>query len=342
MTSTHAVAAIKRLFTRQARRPCRHARSARLRLPADRARRGDQDRPVRDGRPQAYRFTVRWGEERDTDDAEGRVVAASDAAARPRRDRGACCRASPAPSRRCRRAISAIKIEGERAYDLARDGEEVELAARPVDIHRLELVETARRRPPPCSRPNAARAPMCGRWPAISAARSAASAMSGAAARRGRPVRRKRHDFAGTAGRLCAIEPPPARQASPTHSCPLRPRWTTSRRWPSAGQMRQGSNGAKPFCCAAGTPPSSAARSTSRLRASLMALAEVDRGEIVPKRVFNLAGLKGSRRPTERSVDDVDYCRAARPKSSRRMPRRPATPGRRRCRSRSSPSGSPT
>ncbi len=37
----------------QARRPCRHARPARLRLPADRARRGDQDRPVRDGRPQA-------------------------------------------------------------------------------------------------------------------------------------------------------------------------------------------------------------------------------------------------------------------------------------------------
>ena len=36
---------------------------------------------------------------------------------------------------------SAIKIEGERAYDLARDGETVELAARPVEIRRLELVE---------------------------------------------------------------------------------------------------------------------------------------------------------------------------------------------------------
>ena len=39
----------------------------------------------------------------------------------------------------------------------------------------------------------------------------------------------------------------------------------------------------------------------------LVALAEVDRGEIVPKRVFNLAGLVGSRRPTERSLADVDY-----------------------------------
>ena len=35
---------------------------------------------------------------------------------------------------------SAIKVDGERAYDLARDGEMVELAARPVEIHRLELV----------------------------------------------------------------------------------------------------------------------------------------------------------------------------------------------------------
>ena len=37
---------------------------------------------------------------------------------------------------------SAIKIEGERAYDLARDGEVVELQPRPVDIGRLELTET--------------------------------------------------------------------------------------------------------------------------------------------------------------------------------------------------------
>ena len=37
----------------------------------------------------------------------------------------------------------AIKIDGERAYDLAREGESVEIAARPVEIHRLELIETA-------------------------------------------------------------------------------------------------------------------------------------------------------------------------------------------------------
>ena len=38
---------------------------------------------------------------------------------------------------------SAVKIDGERAYDLAREGEVVELEARPVEIHRLDLVENA-------------------------------------------------------------------------------------------------------------------------------------------------------------------------------------------------------
>jgi tRNA pseudouridine55 synthase len=86
-----------------------------------------------------YRFTVRWGVETDTDDAEGRVIATSDA----RPDAGAIRAALPAfvgeisqvPPR-----FSALKIEGERAYDLARGGETVTLAARPVDVHRLELI----------------------------------------------------------------------------------------------------------------------------------------------------------------------------------------------------------
>src|ERR1700758_2848719 len=87
-----------------------------------------------------YRFTVQWGEERDTDDAEGRVGETS--AARPEeaairvalpRFTGTIAQVPP--------RFSAIKVEGERAYDLARDGEVVELEARPVEIGRLELVE---------------------------------------------------------------------------------------------------------------------------------------------------------------------------------------------------------
>jgi tRNA pseudouridine55 synthase len=87
-----------------------------------------------------YRFTVRWGVETDTDDAEGRVVATCDA--RPERAvieallpgfTGEILQTPP--------AFSAVKIDGERAYDLARAGEVVELEARPVHIDWLALSE---------------------------------------------------------------------------------------------------------------------------------------------------------------------------------------------------------
>ncbi|MGZ3308838.1 MAG: tRNA pseudouridine synthase B, partial [Xanthobacteraceae bacterium] len=95
---------------------------------------------VMDGR-KIYRFTVRWGEERDTDDAEGRATEIS--AERPTAEaiRALIPRFSglieQVPPR-----FSAVKIGGERAYDLARDGEAVELAPRPIEVHHLELVET--------------------------------------------------------------------------------------------------------------------------------------------------------------------------------------------------------
>ncbi|WGD29356.1 tRNA pseudouridine(55) synthase TruB [Ancylobacter sp. WKF20] len=94
---------------------------------------------VMDGR-KVYRFTVRWGVETDTDDSEGKAVA--DSAIRPDRDailgildefRGQIEQVPP--------AFSALKINGERAYDLARDGIQVELAARTVVVHSLELVD---------------------------------------------------------------------------------------------------------------------------------------------------------------------------------------------------------
>ncbi|MFN3230804.1 MAG: tRNA pseudouridine(55) synthase TruB [Alphaproteobacteria bacterium] len=86
-----------------------------------------------------YRFTVRWGEERDTDDLEGVVTATT--AERPDRDAivaalpqftGAIMQRPP--------AYSAIKVAGERAYDLARAGELVDLPERQVEITRLALV----------------------------------------------------------------------------------------------------------------------------------------------------------------------------------------------------------
>jgi tRNA pseudouridine55 synthase len=89
----------------------------------------------------SYLFTVRWGAETDTDDSEGKVTATS--ATRPTIDaiRDALAdyvgEIEQTPPK-----YSAVKIDGERAYDLARDGEEVEIAPRQVVVHRLDLVET--------------------------------------------------------------------------------------------------------------------------------------------------------------------------------------------------------
>ena len=58
--------------------------------------------------------------------------------------------------------------------------------------------------------------------------------------------------------------------------------------------MRQGSQGAKPFCCADGTLPNSAAQFMRRFQASSWPLPRWTTARLVPKRVFNLAGLTGS------------------------------------------------
>ncbi len=141
MTSTHAVAVVKRLFS--AKR-AGHAGTldplATGLLPIALGEASKTVPYVMEGR-KTYRFTVRWGEERDTDDNEGRATAHSDTRPAPDQIRALLPRftgtIAQVPPR-----YSAIKVDGERAYDLARSGEIVELAARPVDIHRLELVDT--------------------------------------------------------------------------------------------------------------------------------------------------------------------------------------------------------
>ena len=77
-----------------------------------------------------YRFTAAWGEARDSDDAEGKVTATSAVRPRSADDRGRAARASPANLIQVPPAYSAIKVQGERAYDLAREGETVTLEPR--------------------------------------------------------------------------------------------------------------------------------------------------------------------------------------------------------------------
>jgi len=87
-----------------------------------------------------YRFTVRWGAETTTDDSEGDPTDQSEA--RPMREeieaalgefRGEIEQTPP--------RFSAVKVEGARAYDLAREGEAFELRSRIVEVHRLEIIE---------------------------------------------------------------------------------------------------------------------------------------------------------------------------------------------------------
>ena len=88
----------------------------------------------------AYRFTVRFGIETDTDDAEGTIIATHD----KRPTRAEVESALPRFTGEIEQVpprFSAIKVEGARAYDLARDAEDFELAARPVVIDRLALVD---------------------------------------------------------------------------------------------------------------------------------------------------------------------------------------------------------
>jgi tRNA pseudouridine55 synthase len=88
-----------------------------------------------------YRFRVRWGAATSTDDLEGSVIATS--AVRPTDDQiraalpqflGAIQQTPP--------AFSAIKVDGARAYDLARAGETVELKPRTVEVTRFDLVDS--------------------------------------------------------------------------------------------------------------------------------------------------------------------------------------------------------
>ncbi|MFC3074769.1 tRNA pseudouridine(55) synthase TruB [Shinella pollutisoli] len=93
---------------------------------------------VMDGR-KIYEFTVTWGEERTTDDLEGEMTKSSDARPAQEAIRAILGRYTGV-IRQVPPQFSAIKIDGERAYDLARDGETVEIPSREVEIHRLTLI----------------------------------------------------------------------------------------------------------------------------------------------------------------------------------------------------------
>ncbi len=293
MTSTHAVSVIKRLF---AAKRVGHAGTldplASGCLPIALGEATKTVPFVVDGRKN-YLFTIRWGEERDTDDAEGVVTATS--ALRP--DAAAIRALLPrftgtveqVPPR-----FSAIKIGGERAYDLARDGEAVELKPRMVEIHRLELVETP-------DADHAVLACECGKGTYVRSLARDLGRTLGALGhvitlRRGRVGPFDEGDMislerieglchraaAGEQGQTLAdvilpietaLDDIPALAVSSADAARLKRGQAVLLRGRDASIFR----GMVQVACAG----------------EIVAIAEVNRGEIVPKRVFNLTGIVG-------------------------------------------------
>lgn len=87
-----------------------------------------------------YRFTLRFGEARDTDDADGQVTATSDVRPTDAQIRAALP-AFHGNIMQIPPVFSAVKVAGERAYDMAREGRAPVLEPRPARVDRFELVE---------------------------------------------------------------------------------------------------------------------------------------------------------------------------------------------------------
>ena len=136
ITSTHAVARLKRIYNGK---KAGHAGTldplASGILPIAFGEATKTVPYVQDGE-KGYRFTVLWGVETNTDDADGTPVATSEIVPERAAIEALLPRFIGVVEQRPP-AFSAIKIAGERAYDLARDGQVVEIAPRAVTIHEL-------------------------------------------------------------------------------------------------------------------------------------------------------------------------------------------------------------
>src|SRR5215468_3132050 len=139
MTSTQAVGAVRRIFDAQKAGHAGTLDPLATGVLAIALGEATKTVPFAMDADKTYRFTATWGESRDSDDAEGAVTGTSPV--RPARDQieallprftGLLTQVPP--------AYSAIKVQGERAYDLARDGETVTLDPRQVEVFEARLL----------------------------------------------------------------------------------------------------------------------------------------------------------------------------------------------------------
>ncbi len=141
MTSTHAVSAVRRVFNAQ---KAGHAGTldplASGILPIALGEATKTVPWLMEAR-KTYLFTIKWGVSTDTQDREGKEVASSPVRPTPEAIRAALP-AFIGDIQQVPPQFSAVKVDGERAYDLARSGETVELEPRQVTVYEAELVET--------------------------------------------------------------------------------------------------------------------------------------------------------------------------------------------------------
>jgi tRNA pseudouridine55 synthase len=292
MTSTHAVSVVKRLFS--AKRTGHAGTLDPLASGALPIALGEATKTVpfvMDGR-KLYQFTIRWGEERDTDDAEGRTIASSDQRPSPEAIR-ALLPSYTGTIQQVPPRYSAIKIEGQRAYDLARDGETVELAPRPVEITRLDLVATL-------YPDHAILHAECGKGTYVrSLARDMGRALGCfghvSALRRvavdpfGEETMILLEDLEALCHRAAVGEASLADALMPVETAlDDIPALAVSRA--DAARLARG----QAVLLRGRDAPNLRGLVYATVSGQLLALADLDHGEIVPKRVFNLAGLIGS------------------------------------------------
>ena len=142
MGSTQAVAAIRRIFDAQKAGHAGTLDPLATGILAIALGEATKTVPYAMDSDKTYRFTATWGESRDSDDSEGAITGTSpnrptteEIEAMLPRFTGTLNQVPP--------AYSAIKVAGERAYDLAREGESVVLQPRPVEVFEARLLNAA-------------------------------------------------------------------------------------------------------------------------------------------------------------------------------------------------------
>jgi tRNA pseudouridine55 synthase len=234
-----------------------------------------------------YRFTVRFGTEMDTDDAEGTVVTTSEARPSTEAIEAMVPRftgeISQVPPR-----FSALKVEGARAYDLARDKENFELTPRMISIERLSLIS--------CPNPDhCVLEAECGKGTYIRAlARDLGRALGTCA--HVEALRRTRVGAFGEKDAVTLAELETLKESAPEADAlesTLKPVETALSEIPAlalslsdAARLRQGQS----VLLRGRDAPVFSGTAYATSRGTLIALGEMEEGEFRPKRIFNLPG----------------------------------------------------